>query len=266
MERTIDLDAYFRRIGWAGATNPDFETLAGLLDGHTARIPFENLDVLSGRPVRLDPASLEEKMVRSGRGGYCFEHATLFFHVLDALGFQTLRHAARVVLFAPPTQAPRTHMFLTVTLDGTRYVVDPGFGAQSPRVPLPLDERAAGAELPTMQRQNGSWALRVLRDGQSVSAWVSDLAEEHAVDFELANYFVSTHPASPFVNNLMLSAVTPSGRVNVMNRDVTSVAGGKPENWQLTDRSALRTLLVRHFGFDLPEVEQLRVPAIPEWV
>ena len=40
---------------------------------HTEAIPFENLNPLLRWPVRLDPASLEEKMVRGGRGGYCFE-------------------------------------------------------------------------------------------------------------------------------------------------------------------------------------------------
>jgi N-hydroxyarylamine O-acetyltransferase len=34
---------------------------------------------------------------------------------------------------------------------------------------------------------------------------------------------------------------------------------------QLADRGALRSLLIEHFGFDLPEVEHLRVPSIPEW-
>lgn len=34
---------------------------------------------------------------------------------------------------------------------------------------------------------------------------------------------------------------------------------------QLPDRTALRALLAEHFGFDLPEVETLRVPSIPDW-
>ena len=34
---------------------------------------------------------------------------------------------------------------------------------------------------------------------------------------------------------------------------------------ELADRTALRELLAEHFGFDLPEVERLAVPAIPEW-
>ena len=34
---------------------------------------------------------------------------------------------------------------------------------------------------------------------------------------------------------------------------------------ELTDRKALRNLLAEHFGFDLPEVETMRVPAIEGW-
>jgi N-hydroxyarylamine O-acetyltransferase len=63
----------------------------------------------------------------------------------------------------------------------------------------------------------------------------------------------------------MASAVTPDGRVNVMNRDVTHLRDGTATTAQLPDRAALRALLATHFGFDLPEVDTLRVPAIPDW-
>jgi N-hydroxyarylamine O-acetyltransferase len=81
----IDLDAYFRRIGYEGSTEPGLATLAALQSCHAGRIPFENLDVLLGRPIRLDPESLQRKVVHEGRGGYCFEHNTLFQHVLRSL-------------------------------------------------------------------------------------------------------------------------------------------------------------------------------------
>ncbi|MBV9243569.1 MAG: arylamine N-acetyltransferase, partial [Methylobacteriaceae bacterium] len=80
-----------------------------------------------------------------------------------------------------------------------------------------------------------------------------------------ANHFIATHPASPFVNWIMMSALTGTGRINVMNRDLTVWRGNQPQATQLADRTALRSFLVEHFGFDLPEVEQLRVSAIPEW-
>ena len=70
------LDAYRERIGWRGDTPLTLATLTGLLRAHMNAIPFENLDPLLGRPVRLDLESLQRKLVHARRGGYCFEHAT----------------------------------------------------------------------------------------------------------------------------------------------------------------------------------------------
>ena len=69
----------------------------------------------------------------------------------------------------------------------------------------------------------------------------------------------------PFVTRLMIRALTPDGRVSAMNRDVTELRDGVIEKRQLADRGDLRALLARHFGFDLAEVENLRVPSVPEW-
>src|SRR5450631_1379783 len=135
MKTSLDLDAYLQRIEWAGAVRPTFDTLTGLLQAHMLHIPFENLDVLLGRPVRIDLAGVQDKLVRAGRGGYCFEHATLFAAALEILGFQPARHSARVILFAPRTASPRTHMFLTVPLAEGTFVVDPGFGTLAPHIP-----------------------------------------------------------------------------------------------------------------------------------
>jgi N-hydroxyarylamine O-acetyltransferase len=173
------------------------------------------------------------------------------------------------VLFVPVTAAPRTHAFLSVVLAQGRFVVDPGFGALSPSLPVPLVDR--GASVPEdashwMARDGGRWVLRVRADGKpAVDAWVSTLDDEHPVDYELANHYTSTHPDSPFVNRLMLRALTDGGRVTLMNRDATVWNADGPRAAQLADRQALRALLSEHFGIDLPEVEGLRVPAIPEW-
>jgi N-hydroxyarylamine O-acetyltransferase len=116
-----------------------------------------------------------------------------------------------------------------------------------------------------MVRREGEWVLEAEIDGTMMPLWTSTLETELPIDFELANYWVSTSPASPFVNRLMLRALTPGGCTSVVNRDVTVMRAGKAEKYQLPDRGALRALLAEHFGFDLPEVEQLRVPAVPEW-
>jgi N-hydroxyarylamine O-acetyltransferase len=149
MTSTLDLEAYFNRIRWGGAADPSFDVLAGLLRAHVSRIPFENFDVLMGRGVRLDIDSLQDKLVRAGRGGYCFEHATLFAAVLEKIGFRLTRHCARVILFVPANQAPRGHMFLVVTLPEGEFVVDPGFGPM--RHAFPFRWQTAPRRAPNMK-------------------------------------------------------------------------------------------------------------------
>ncbi len=264
----LGVDQYLERIGYGGGTEPSFATLAGLLRAHMAAIPFENLDVLLGRPVRLDLDAVQDKLVRANRGGYCFEHATLFAAVLERLGFDPVRHTARVVLLSPRTESPRTHMFLTVPIGEETFVVDPGFRTLAPDFPVLLgDDPGAGTGALThrMVRDGKHWLLRARTEDKVVDCWVSTLDQDNLVDFEVGNHFTATHRTSPFVNRIMMRALTADGRVSLMNRDLTLRRGSEVYSTQLADRTALRALLVEYFGFDLPEVERLRVPSIPEW-
>ncbi len=266
----LDLDAYLVRIGWAGGPlRADHATLAALLRAHMDSIPFENLDVLLGRGIRLDLAGLQHKLVHQRRGGYCFEHATLLAAVLEQLGFAVLRHTARVVMRMPRHEAPRTHMFLTVGLPQGRFVVDPGLGGLACRAPLPLadGERVqVQGQVHWLAQEGHHWWLRTLERGEPANAWVGTLDVENPQDFDMGNHYTATHPNSGFRRLTMLRAFTSHGLVTVANRAVTVRRLGEVVNtFELPDRAALRALLREHFGFDLPEVEQLRVPAIPEW-
>jgi N-hydroxyarylamine O-acetyltransferase len=217
-------------------------------------IPFENFDVLLGIAPRLDLDVLEDKLVTRRRGGYCYEHTTLFAHVLSELGFHPVKHAARVIMLTPKESAPRTHMFLTVG----ELMLDPGFGSVAPRVPVPVDGSAGSHHLVRDENE------RVLEhSGQRL--WTSTFEPLPHVDFVMANHFTATFSASPFVNRIMARAFTDDGEVRISNRDVTHVRGGETDKRVLADRRELREVVAMHFGFDLPALESICVPSIPEW-
>ena len=264
---SFDLDGYLARIGWTGPRDATFRTMAGVLRAHMTHIPFENLDVLLGRGVRVDRNSVYAKLVATGRGGYCFEHGTLLQAALEHLGYSPVAHAARVIMLRPRSEAPQTHMFLTVRVDDECYVLDPGFGGHGPLVPVPLSgtEARDSRDVHRIIRNGSEWVLEAQIDGRPTALWSSMLEPAEPVDFVMANHFVSTFPASPFVMNLMLRAITPRGRVSAMNRAVTVRHNGDEEKHLLESRAALRTLLNEDFGFDLPDIEGLRVPSVPEW-
>ena len=143
----LDLDSYLTRIAYSGARTPTLETLRALQGLHPLSIPFENLDTLAGRPVKLDVPSLERKLVASRRGGYCFEQNLLFKHALRALGFDATALAARVVWERPSGEVrARSHMVVLVALEGRSYICDVGFGGLTPTAPIEL---VPGAEQPT---------------------------------------------------------------------------------------------------------------------
>src|SRR5215471_14344829 len=132
----FDLPAYLRRIGYAGDLSPSRKTLDAVHLAHATHIPFENLDILLGRPIRLDLASLQAKLVAGRRGGYCFEQNALFAAVLEQLGFAVTRLAARV-RFRTDRVLARTHMTLRVDVDGVPLLADVGFGGEGPMRPVP---------------------------------------------------------------------------------------------------------------------------------
>jgi N-hydroxyarylamine O-acetyltransferase len=222
-----------------------------------AAIPFENFDVLLGDKPRLDLGSLERKLVDNKRGGYCYEHATLFAAVLTELGFTVKTHSARVVMVTPRSSAPRTHMYLSVG----DVVLDPGFGGATPRLPVPLDGTPAGGH--RIVRDGGSGEITLELDGKRL--WLSSFEHDIPIDFEMANHFTATHPSSPFTQGIMARAFTGDGEVRVRGRDVTLIKSRETQTYPLTDRAQLRELVAQHFGFDLPALETMHVPSIAEW-
>jgi N-hydroxyarylamine O-acetyltransferase len=251
---TAQLDAYFARIGHDGSRALALETIAAMAVHHTRSIPFENLDILLGRGVDLDPEVVFDKLVTRGRGGYCFEQNTLMLRVLGSLGFAVTPISARVRIGRPrEMMPPRTHVFVRVDLDGERWLVDVGVGALSPTAPL----RWVGdtvQETPHEPRrfvfEEGRWFHQV----QLGDAW-SDICEftgeeMFPIDRELGNWFTSAHPKSHFRDRLIVARAGEDGsRLTLLNRVLTRRGrDGVGHDTAITDPEHLLAVLAAEFG------------------
>lgn len=258
----FDLDAYFQRIGYAGSREPSLATLRALQCRHPLAIAFENLDTLAGRPVQLDLDSLQQKLVHGRRGGYCFEHNSLFWQVLTELGFDVTALSARVVWERPANEVrARTHMLLLVKLPEGDYLSDVGFGGLTPTAPLLLESHA---EQPTPHE-----TFRVLRLASDVAVearvrgeWKPlyrfDLQPQAAVDIELLNFFVVGHPDSPMRGRLVAARAAPDRRYALRNGMLAAYhLNGTQEQRQLTSVAELRGVLTGTFGIRVPSGVEL---------
>jgi N-hydroxyarylamine O-acetyltransferase len=248
----MDLDAYFARIGLRGP-----RTLEALHQAHVSSIPFENLDVLAGRGVDLALDAVFDKLVRRRRGGYCFEHVTLFSAVLRELGFRFRVIGGRVHVGSPLAIPPRTHASLLVDLPEGTFFADPGFGGVGPYSPMLFEaDRMQGVH--RLVRREDAWMLQNEHEGAMLDLHAFTLDAFHPIDLEVANHYTATHPSSRFKSNLMVQRHLPNGRITLRNRDLVIREGAEVHRARLDD-DAIHTLLRERFGLEIPR-DELRVP------
>lgn len=259
----IDLDAYLQRIGLRKPTNPDLQTLRAIIAAHVATIPFENLDPFLGVVPVLDIESVQRKLVRDGRGGYCFEQNRLLNDALRAIGFQVTDLAARV-LWGQPEDAitARTHMLLRVELDGEAWLADAGFGGNTPTGPLefvPDVEQVTPHEpFRLIRRDDSDWRLQLFAADAWKTLYRFDLQPQFAADYRISNYWTSTHPDSHFVTGLTAARAAPGRRLTLRNREFTEHATDSATTKRtLATSTEIRAVLQGEFLIRLPENPKL---------
>jgi N-hydroxyarylamine O-acetyltransferase len=256
-----DLDAYFARIGYRGPRAPTLETLRAITELHPAAIPFENLSPFSGQEVPLDLDSLEAKLVRGHRGGYCFEHNLLLLEVLRAIGFEATGLSARVLWNQPPDAVPaRGHMLLRLELEEGTYLADAGFGVLTLTAPLRLDldqpQPTPHEPFRLTRGSGGDLRMQALVRGEWRTLYRFELSQVFPSDYAVTNYFLSTHPRSHFRTGLIAARATAGRRLTLADRRLTTYRpGAEPEIHTLADPGELRSVLEGAFD--------LRVPASP---
>jgi len=263
----FDLDAYLLRVGLPARVTVDAAGLSRLQLAHRQAIPFENFDVVLGRPIAVDGPSVQAKLVGRRRGGYCFEHGRLFGDALATLGFEARPLLARVWLGqdddAPPP--PLTHTLSLVTLgqEGD-WIADAGFGG-SYTPPMPL---MGGAEAVAPDGAR----FRLTRDGEGWMLWRDGhvggtdgrdggegwrrqygftTARVEEADLVVGNHWVSTAPASRFVQARLVSIVLPTGFASLTDRRYRRRAGDQENAGEIGDPRVWRMRLSLMFGIDL---------------
>ncbi|OBI89006.1 arylamine N-acetyltransferase [Mycobacterium sp. 1245805.9] len=259
---TLDLNAYFERIDFHGTAEPTLDALQALVRAHTRAVPFENLDPLMGTPVDdLGPDVLTDKMVQRRRGGYCYEHNGLMGYVLSELGFRVRRLAGRVVWMLPPdTPFPaQTHTVLAVTFPGSQgsYLVDVGFGGQTPTSPIRIETGTVQqTELEPYRLDDGrdGLVLQAQIRGEWAPLYEFTTRTAPAIDLKVGSWFVSTHPSSHFVTGLTAARVIDDGRLNLAGRYLTVHRADGSEKIRLDDAAAVVDALSARFGINVADL------------
>ena len=255
---------YLQRLGYDSPPAPSLRTLQDLQLRHVCSFAFENLSSLMRLPVPIDLASVEQKVLLEGRGGYCYELNQMFLALLQELGFDARGITGRVVMGGPPdARTARTHRLSLVTLDGVRYITDVGFGGMVPSSPLLLDTEVvqATAHEPYRVTFDGhdSYTLWVQVANEWRGLYVFDLQVQATIDYEIGTWYVSTHPDSVFVGQLKVARLAAGERHTLNNANYAIHYLDRPsEKRALVSADEVLQLLTEVFGICVPVTAALR--------
>ncbi|MFY2559206.1 arylamine N-acetyltransferase family protein [Corallococcus terminator] len=243
----FDAARYLERIN----ASPQ-SSLAALHRAHLEAVPFENLDIHLGRPIRLDTDALFDKVVTRRRGGFCYELNGLFARLLSSQGFNVTPLSARVAsddkdgTFGPEFD----HLALQVEDRGERWLVDVGFG-DGFMEPLRLDERG-------VQTRDGR-DYRLSAEGEGLLLWrdseqgweaqyALSLVPRALEDFTGMCHHHQTSPASIFTQRRLCTRATPKGRVTLKEGTLVLTEGKERRELPMVDEDSRRQALAEHFG------------------
>jgi len=248
----MDIFAYLKRIDYLGSLAPTIETLHSLHYAHLMAVPFENLDILLGRGIVLDEASLFDKIVYHKRGGFCYELNGLFAALLRELGFNVQRLSARVAKAEGGIGPEFDHMTLLVQLE-ERWLADVGFG-DSFRQPLRLDERG--------EQVQRAGRYRIADDGDHLTylslkndgwfpQYVFRLQPYALADFIGGCDYAQTSPESSFTRWRVCSRATPLGRITLSDQKLIITSNGSRKEHELKDEDEVEAVLYKEFDIVL---------------
>jgi N-hydroxyarylamine O-acetyltransferase len=253
---------YLGRIGVARPASTDAAALRELHRAHLMAVPFENLSIHLDEPISLADSDLFDKIVTRRRGGFCYELNGTFALLLEALGFDVTRLAARVY-GGGGLGPPFDHLALAVSpADGSGpWLADVGFGSHS-TYPLLLDRREEQDD-PAGRFQivpAPDDDLDVLKDSEP--QYRLESRARLLEDFVPTCWWQQTAPESHFRMNVICSRLTEDGRISIGGRTLIRTSGGVRTERELVSDDELLAAYREHFGIALDRLPEVVQPSL----
>ena len=256
-----EVRAYLDRIGAERPAVLDADALAVLHRAHLLTVPFENLSIHLAEPISLDEGDLIAKIVTRRRGGFCYELNGAFALLLEALGAQVTRVAARVYGGEGKLGPLFDHLALVVRLPGGSgaWLADVGFGSNS-TYPLRYDSRDhqhdPGGRFTLAGTTDGD--VELVKDGEL--QYRLEQRERHLDDFVPTCWWQQTSPDSHFTLSTICSRLTEDGRISLSGRTLIRTSGAARTEQELGADGEVLAAYRDHFGIVLDRVPAVSLP------
>jgi arylamine N-acetyltransferase len=263
------VDGYLAFLGYADRPPATVASLVDLHRRHLARVPYENLEIMLGRPPSVAPLESLARVGRVGRAGYCFHQNGALEVALRELGFAVERRHGHVWTSEDDRHTGvLNHLVLVVTglptddNPGGEWWPDVGLGdALGDPLPMVVGEyEQGGFHYALTGVGDDSWSFLADRTGSFAGVEVSgvptdgEIAERHAS--------LSTPPDGRFATVLVVQRRMPE-HVDVVRGCLSHrITPGAQTEVELTSYDAWRSAIEDACGLSLAGVEDVELRAL----
>jgi len=247
------VDAYLKRIGYAGPLKANSNLLRNLHRAHLFAVPFENLDIAFGREIICDEDAFLRKIVERHRGGFCYEMNGAFAALLRALGFQVTLLSARVPGEDGTLSPEFDHLTLRVDLEEP-CLADVGFGdcfLEPLRFAIGFEQPQGGRRYRIVEENGSLHVERTEPDDTWKRQYSFTLTPRRLDEFAAMCHYHQTSPESPFTRKKLCTLATADGRITLSDRKLIITRNGSREERMLGSEEEWRNVLMDYFQIRL---------------
>jgi N-hydroxyarylamine O-acetyltransferase len=251
----MDVNKYLDRIHVKSIIKPDLETLRLVHHQHLYTIPFENLDIHSGRKIILDKEKLIHKIIDEERGGFCYELNGAFYELLKATNFNVKRISAGVYSKGGKFSPDFDHMALIVNLKDEHFLADVGFGdsfIEPIRFQLDIIQKDLKNYFRiTKSSEDDYFILSRSADGiEFIPQYRFTTAERELSEFHEMCVYHQTSPESHFTQKVICSIAVPDGRISLSDLKLIITKNGNKDQKDISENE-IPSILKNHFNISL---------------
>jgi len=258
------LKAIFARIGLTYCENCP-RTAALIADvqyGFQKNIPYENLDILRGKPLSLDYSDLYEKIVTRRRGGYCFELNGFLAQVYRSLGFAVTEYMARFLRGEEDIPVRRHRVCVVTDEQGIRWICDAGIGQSAFRIPLKMEAGYCSEQYGETYRVEHDdeflgWVISDFHRGQWRRFYSFTEEKQLNIDYIMPSYWCEHAPESPFRGAEMFSIKNDTGRIT-LDGNILHIFDRETVTERYLDEEEVKRAYADYFGLPYDEHLTLR--------
>jgi N-hydroxyarylamine O-acetyltransferase len=152
-------------------------------------------------------------------------------------------------------ETPKTHRVVILKFKGDEYLLDVGFGAMTPSVPLKIKKNKKILQNYQITQDDNNFKVELLREKGLFSLYTFNLDTYTEADCKVGNFYSEYHEDAVFQNNLIISKKQEDRTLSFRNNSYHQISSSFTNILNIIDHKQLQNTLKKDFDIIITNKE-----------